>query len=176
MSTLKYFAYGSNLHPVRLQQRVPESKFLCVATLAGYRLCFHKRSDDGSAKADAWFTGSANDVIYGAVYQMPESQRLVLDRYEGVGSGYEVKQLQVVADDELHDAFVYVAQASHIDADLKPYHWYRDLVLRGAGHHCLPEYYLSTISAVESIDDALIERDQLNQEILGAIARYPSYR
>jgi gamma-glutamylcyclotransferase len=174
MSTLKYFAYGSNLHPVRLQQRVPESEFLCVASLAGYRLCFHKRSDDGSAKADAWFTGSANDVIYGALYRMPESERLVLDRYEGVGNGYEVRQLEVVADDGLHDAFIYIAQASHLDTNLQPYHWYRDLVLHGADHHDLPEHYISSIAAVEAVEDAMVERNQSNQEILRKIARFTS--
>lgn len=176
MSTLKYFAYGSNLHPVRLQKRVPESEFLCLASLAGYQLCFHKRSDDGSAKADAWFTGSANDVIYGALYQMPARQRPVLDRYEGVGNGYEVKLLEVVADEGLHDAFIYVAQASHVDANLKPYHWYRDLVLRGAEHHDLPEQYISTIAAAESVDDTLVERNRLNQELLQAITRFTGYR
>lgn len=172
MSTIKYFAYGSNLHPVRLQQRVPESAFLRTATLAGYQLRFHKRSDDGSAKADAWYTGDANDLIYGALYQMPASERLVLDRFEGVGKGYEVEQLEVISDDGLHEAFVYIAQASHIEPDLQPYHWYRELVLRGADHHGLPEQYISSIAAVESVNDIATERNQLNQEILGAIARF----
>ena len=172
MSTIKYFAYGSNLHPVRLQERVPDSSFLSTATLTGYQLRFHKRSDDGSSKADAWYTGNANDVIYGALYQMPASERLVLDRYEGVGKGYEVERLEVVTDDEAHEAFVYIAQASHIEPNMKPYHWYRELVLRGADHHGLPKQYISGIAEVESVYDIVIERNLSNQQILDAIARF----
>ncbi len=28
---LRYFAYGSNLHPLRLQLRVPSTELLCTA-------------------------------------------------------------------------------------------------------------------------------------------------
>ena len=34
------------------------------------RFEFHKRSHDGSAKADAAFTASSNDRVWGVVYQL----------------------------------------------------------------------------------------------------------
>jgi gamma-glutamylcyclotransferase len=97
---IKYFAYGSNLHPIRLKHRVPESEFLFIATLKAYQLNFHKRSSDGSAKANAFFTGNDDDMIHGAVYHMPSDKRYLLDHHEGLGNGYEVELLEVFASDK----------------------------------------------------------------------------
>lgn len=173
MTLLKYFAYGSNLHPVRLQQRVPQSEFLCVATLAGYRLCFHKRAGDGSAKCNILHTGNGADLVHGAIYQLPMNQRYVLDRYEGVGFGYEVEHVKVSAGDRVHGVFAYVAQESHIDNRLQPYHWYKELVVRGARHHRMPQHYISRIDAVPSAHDQEHGRRQENESLLESIRNYP---
>ena len=52
-ATLLYFAYGSNLHPERLRERVPSAESLGVARLEAHVLRFHKRGRDGSGKCDA---------------------------------------------------------------------------------------------------------------------------
>jgi gamma-glutamylcyclotransferase len=173
MAPLKYFAYGSNLHPVRLQQRVPQSEFLCVATLAGYRLCFHKRAGDGSGKCNIFYTGDGDDLVHGAIYQLPIHQRYILDRYEGVGYGYEIEHMEVSTADRVHKVFAYVAQESHIDNDLLPYHWYKELVARGARHHRMPQHYISRIDAVASIPDQEHSRRQENESLLETIRNYP---
>jgi len=42
MSTLYYFAYGSNLHPLRLQARLSSAQLIGTTILPGYALKFHK--------------------------------------------------------------------------------------------------------------------------------------
>lgn len=46
-----YAAYGSNLHPVRLQERVKSASVRGTAVLEDWKLAFSKRSKDGSGKA-----------------------------------------------------------------------------------------------------------------------------
>jgi hypothetical protein len=71
MSTIHYFAYGSNMSTPRLRYRVPGCRFTFVARLPNYKLCFHKRSKDGSAKCNAFRTAEPTDAVIGAVYQIP---------------------------------------------------------------------------------------------------------
>ena len=57
MTLLYYLAYGSNLHPVRLTERVPSARFLGLTSLFGYQLRFHKRHEpDGSGKCNMYHT------------------------------------------------------------------------------------------------------------------------
>jgi hypothetical protein len=65
---IHYFAYGSNLHPVRLIERVPSANLVGVIGLSKHRLAFQKRSKDGSSKCNLFQTGSASDLVYGAIY------------------------------------------------------------------------------------------------------------
>lgn len=51
-NTLHYFAYGSNLHPYRLIQRVPNARLVATTRLDGYGVSFSKRSHDGSSKCN----------------------------------------------------------------------------------------------------------------------------
>ncbi len=170
---LKYFAYGSNLHPVRLKLRVPESEFVCCATLKGYQLCFHKRAGDGSSKCNVLYTGDDTDIVHGAIYQLPKSLRHVLDRYEGVGFGYEVEDLEVSAQGETHKVFAYVAQDTHIDDGMLPYHWYKELVVKGAEHHDLPQQYIDELYSIDSAHDLEDVRRRENERIVSIMRDYP---
>ena len=85
---LFYLAYGSNLHPLRLADRIASVALIGSLRLEGYRLLFHKKGQDGSGKCDLRFTGSATDSAYGALYTISSTQKAILDRFEGRGSGY----------------------------------------------------------------------------------------
>ena len=65
---LYYLAYGSNLHPVRLSERVPSAELLGVVELREYRLVFQKRGWDGSSKCTLVRTGETSVGAYGAMY------------------------------------------------------------------------------------------------------------
>ena len=139
------FAYGSNMSIRRLQARVPESRFRTVAWLRHHRLVFHKRSrEDASAKCDALHTGDSGDWVMGVVYDIPERDKPILDRIEGLGSGYdEVLIRPETPEGGLLEARMYAA--TDVDASLVPYSWYRAHVLIGARENAFPEAYVERI-------------------------------
>lgn len=74
MSTILYFAYGSNMSTPRLRYRVASCRLSFIARLLNYKLCFHKRSTDGSAKCNAFRTATPADTVIGVVYEIPTNQ------------------------------------------------------------------------------------------------------
>jgi hypothetical protein len=65
-----------------------------------------------------------------------------------------------------------VAESKAIDASLKPYHWYKQLVLAGARYHQFPESYISYLEEVESINDPDNTRRLSNEGILENIKKF----
>lgn len=147
-----YFSYGSNMSRQRIKQRIASAEFLSVATLAGHRLLFHKWGTDRSGKCDACCTEKQSDSVIGVVYEIDPEEKPTLDRIEGLGYGYAEKTVELRGPDgRPMRAFTYCALK--IDPNLKPYHWYKEHVLRGAEAAKLPPEYVESIRAVESIDD-----------------------
>lgn len=133
-----YFAYGSNMSTSRLRERVPSAEALGCYALDEHDLRFHKSSKDGSGKCDAYFTSDPKDVIYGVLFKINPAEKSALDRVEGLGHGYDVKEITVTAHDGTRvTATTYVA--TQIDMKLKPYSWYVNHVLVGAKEAVLPE-------------------------------------
>ena len=161
---LLYYAYGSNLHPARLAARIPSSRFLGIALLPNYQLAFHKRGADGSAKCNALFSGDPEHQLPGALFQMRAAEKPTLDEIEGLG--YRVDTLSVCLAGEMLSAFAYIAEDDYIDPQLKPYHWYKELVYLGALYHAFPAHLIEQIARVESIQDEDIERHQKNEQLL----------
>lgn len=169
------FAYGSNLCVQRMLARAPSARVVAVASLAGHALRWHKAGRDGSGKCDAFFTGNDDDVVHGVVYDLTQADKRALDRFEGLGEHYGEKLAQLVAapgggfrrDGETQDgndarervvagaleATVYVALPGRVDANARPWTWYRDHVLTGARQHGLPAHYVARIEAVEAAED-----------------------
>ena len=44
-------------------------------------------------------------------------------------------------------------RTTHIDDGLKPYHWYKNLVVLGAKHLQFPDAYVRSIEMIESVED-----------------------
>lgn len=165
---IHYFAYGSNLLPLRLSQRVASSQSLGQAVLAGYRLAFHKKGSDASGKCNVFHTGLDEHQVIGVVYRMLASERLLLDQAESLGAGYELAWQDVELAGESATVFFYQAPEAYIDDSLLPYHWYKQLVVQGALYHRLPEPWVAALQRVESRDDPDPGRDALHQRILKA--------
>ena len=163
MYTLYYLAYGSNLHPPRLRERVPSAEPLGVVTLSGWTLRFHKRSEDGSGKCNLVHTGQKGERAYGVVYRILAREKVRLDRAEGLGLGYREHSLELP---EFGRAFLYLATDSHIDETLRPYDWYKAFVLAGAEHHGLPADYRRAIEAVPHQPDPDPQRTLAARSIL----------
>ncbi|MEW6982536.1 gamma-glutamylcyclotransferase family protein [Colwelliaceae bacterium 6471] len=155
---MKYFAYGSNMSLARLQQRVPSAKRIAVVFLEQHQLRFHKLSLDGSGKCDAYLTGETNDLVIGTLYEIDGKEKWALDEAEGLGHGYDIKNVQVRTNSgEIIDAFTYYA--IRIEPSSKPYSWYLNHVITGAKEINIPPAYLAKILAIESIEDHDRQRD-----------------
>ncbi|MFQ5469203.1 MAG: gamma-glutamylcyclotransferase family protein [Gammaproteobacteria bacterium] len=161
---LLYFAYGSNMHPRRMKKRAPHSQFVCTATLHRYKLYFHKKGKDESGKCNAYFTDNPFHRVFGVVYRISASDKLALDKVEGLGSGYDAAKIDVFANNHYSHVFAYLANPDYIDDQLIPFSWYKQLVIQGAGIHGFPASYVKRIQNITAIadTDAIRARNHLN--------------
>jgi len=126
-----YFAFGSNMLKSRMQKRVPSAIVSSTATLLQHVFKFHKRSKDGSTKADAMYTGNINDTVHGVLYTMSRADKSALDAVEGRHYGYEQKWVYVTDVNGIkRKAFMYYA--TDIDINDVPFSWYKQTVVDGA--------------------------------------------
>ncbi|TXS92902.1 gamma-glutamylcyclotransferase [Parahaliea maris] len=162
---MRYFAYGSNMSLARLRERVPSAARIGCYALREHDLRFHKSGRDGSAKCDAFFTASGLDVIHGALFEIDPGEKPYLDRVEGLGFGYDEKEVILTASNGARvTAVTYVATV--IDHTLKPYSWHLNHVHIGATEIAAPgDYVERKILAVDVIEDRDTARDSLERAI-----------
>ncbi len=115
--------------------------------MPGWSLQFHKRSVDGSGKCNIVNSGKG---IYVAVYEMQERDKEKLDQIEGIGKGYHDFSIDVP---EFGSCSTYLGFTRHICDELKPYDWYREMVLLGCRKLDFPDNYVSSIEAVRNGPD-----------------------
>jgi len=163
--TINYAAYGSNLHPLRLAKRLGEVKHLGTGRMDDFALRFHKRGNiDGSGKCN--FIEHAGSCVCLAIYRLPEKVIETLDALEGVGNGYEKTE---ILSEDYGRCLIYRAEASHIDDDLAPFTWYKDLVLEGCRYHQFPDEYIETVANVPAIADPEHDRTRRYAELVEAL-------
>lgn len=162
---MRYFAYGSNMYTKRIQGRVSSAKPIAVGYITEHDLRWHKVSKkDGSGKCDCCFTGSPDDKVYGVVFEIDPSQKAELDRFEGLGYGYDEKQVTVITDTGEVDAITYFA--TNTDSSLHPYNWYKKLVVAGAYEHGLSVDYIRKLENTPVVNDSDEERGRKELSIL----------
>lgn len=162
---MHYFAYGSNMFTKRIQNRVSSANPIAVGHISEHELHWHKVSKkDGSGKCDCYFTGSPDDKVYGVVFEIDPSQKAELDRFEGLGYGYDEKQVTVITDTGEVDTITYFA--TNTDSSLHPYHWYKKLVVAGAYEHRLPAGYIRKLENTPEAIDSDEERVRNELSIL----------
>lgn len=140
---------------LRAPTRCPSTEPLAVGMLAGHVLAFRKESDDRSAKCDIP-TGKPEDFVHGFVFRIASSERKQLEQAEGVGKGYEATVGEIVTSHGTIPCVTYVA--TRINDRLRPYDWYRDLVLAGALEHDLPDSYVTRIAETPTVPDPMPAR------------------
>lgn len=160
-----YLAYGSNMATARLQQRVPAAQRIGLVELPGHLLTFDNLSTkDGSGKCAALPTGHAEDLVLAVLYRLPRQEKATLDGYEGLGVEYRDAFVPIrLPDGAAAEALIYYA--SNLASGLRPYHWYKEHVLRGAQENELPNAYIERIRCCASIDDPQPERQQREMSI-----------
>lgn len=135
---------------IRGDDRCPSARPLGAAALPGYVLKWHKRSKkDGSGKCDIVKSDAAGAIVYGVLYEIPDHEKAMLDRAEGLGYGYKQVEIEVPWEGRSVAAMTYVA--TDVDATLKPLDWYHAHVVEGAIEHGFPAEYIAALSSVETI-------------------------
>lgn len=163
MTRPRYAAYGSNLHPRRLEARVPSARLLGTARLDGFALGFNKRGMDGSGKCTI-FAGSTG--IYAAVYSLAADEKPLLDRLEHAGTGYDVIELDVPG---YGNCFTYRVTDDWFVRNLAPFCWYHEMVLRGMRLHGFPDDYVAAVASVVPVRDPDNVRRECNRALLLAM-------
>ena len=166
MDHFLYFAYGSNLLSTRLMaaKRCPSALSLGLASLASRRLKWHKPSKkDGSTKCDI-VPAAMESIVHGVLYQIPSAERPALDREEGLGKGYDALTVSVLHNRNMVQAVTYCATLT--DPMLKPWSWYRALVIAGAKEHGLPAPYVKALSEVAAGIDPDEKRHNENMALI----------
>jgi hypothetical protein len=123
---------------------------------------------DRSGKCNAFASGNNNRVV-GVLFSFDPAERAKLDAVEGVGRGYEHAMVTVINEKGRRQKVLsYLATPDYIDDSLKPYGWYKDLVLAGGREHELPPDYIAKyIQSVEAIEDPNKARDKEQRVTLG---------
>ena len=161
---MKYFAYGSNMSLARLQERVPSARKLEIVTLKNHQLRFNMSGTDGSGKCDSYETNNSEDLVIGVLFEINVNEKVILDRAESLGTGYNEKIVFVQSKSgETFEALIYCA--IKIDDSLKPYSWYLNHVIVGAKETKLPMEYLAVIESVECIEDPNKNREEKERAI-----------
>jgi gamma-glutamylcyclotransferase len=164
IATLLHFGYGSNMLSRRLRVRTPSAIAKTVGHVTGRRLTFDKVSEDGSGKCDIEPTSHTTDRVYGVIFEIACTEKGALDRAEGLGGGYREERVTVVTSSGSYDALAYVA--SNKEPALRPYHWYKALVVAGAGEHGLPGPYIEWLRTIDSKPDPNVARRAKEEALL----------
>ncbi len=159
-----YFAYGSNMLNKRLQLRVPSASPLTTGIIRDYGLCYYKRGMDESGKCT--IKQKEKSEVHGVVFEMDKMEKKKLDIAEGLGNGYESDTITVETADQKLQAYTYIAERSYVDESLKPYSWYKKLVIAGAYQHHLPDRYISSALDVKTVRDMNQKRAKENRDII----------
>ena len=146
MTTIRYFAYGSNMLSARLRARCPSARLIGPARIAGHQLSFSKRSQDGSGKATLAPSAGSEISTLGVIFEIDRGDMAALDAAEERGTGYNrLDQFAVhclTRKENLHHT-TYIA--CNPVAGLKPYDWYLALVIAGAQENKLSEAYIKDL-------------------------------
>ncbi len=120
-----YFAYGSNMEPVRMTRRCPGAYPLGRAVLRNYKLTER-------LYADIDFQEGAS--VFGFLYLISERNLQKLDSFEGYPKVYRRMWLDVEFDGEVYPAITYeMTEATKLARNGKPYpEEYRKICSAGA--------------------------------------------
>jgi len=164
-----YLAYGSNLHPARLANRIGPVADLGSIRLPGWRLVFDKRGSDGSAKANLRAAPGTEQVAWGALFELDRQQYARLDRFEGAGRGYDAFWLDIEVDGVGAEAVTYLSPGHWRTAHARPWSWYRDLVLAGARYHRFPADVIGRLQSIAVLEDPDRERAARHYRLLDTL-------
>ncbi len=135
------FAYGSNLAEDQMEAWCPRYEFLGPARLEGFRLEFRRRSIRWQGGA-ADVVEAEGEVVWGALYELPDGELERLDRKEAAGDAYRRREVRVDHGGEPSSAVVYEVIEKE-PSEPTPAPAYGEAMLRGAAERGLPTQWRS---------------------------------
>lgn len=135
-----YFAYGSNMNPLRVEARQLPVVEAWAAVLPGYRLVFNKRAHGKQGVAYANIAFCRQSRVEGVAYRLAEPADILrMDPFEGTPVRYSREVFHVETVQGPLAAWVYVANRAWIADDLLPERPYLQHLLAGE-QYLSPEY------------------------------------
>jgi len=152
-----FFGYGSMMFLGELRHRCPTAQFVAVAKLPDHALKFTRYSKSrGCGVADA--VEHRGDEIWGVVYEVENSDLIVLDECEGFrldrsleANSYVRRQRVVLRDGEPKDPILAAIYFANRQANPpKPNLDYKRLLIDGARHWGLPQSYQKMLEKIDT--------------------------
>jgi len=162
VSTVWYFAYGSNLQSATLRGRRGIAVLRSLAMRApGWRLVFDKPGLVGRA-AFANIVPAEESEVFGVAFEITADDHAHVELTEGVAIGnyrrVEIAVEPLDASVPWSPPRVLSLSSDKRDPSLLPTTRYLDLVIEGAIEHGLPEPWVRSLRAVPAREETVDER------------------
>ena len=134
-----YFAYGSNLNHKQMNCRCRDNKFIKKVYLDNYTFVYDGYSNEWKG-AVANILKSADNIVWGGLYEISKSDLENLDRYEGFPNSYNKEELKVKDDQgNIYKVITYFRTGEKIGI---PSDKYKKIIIDGAKDCNLPDNYV----------------------------------
>jgi len=141
-----YFAYGSNMNPLRMRTRGLSFSEALAGHLPGYELCFNKRAHDRPDTAYANIRYCQGSMVEGVLYRLDDPAEISkMDPFEGTPIFYSRERMPVLTAQGMLPGWVYVANPAWRSEGLRPTRDYLEHLLAGREH--LSESYWQALVA-----------------------------
>ncbi len=117
----KYFAYGSNMNPLRVEERGLGVSRVVPATLVGYELCFDKTAAHHAGIGHANIRWAAAHQVEGVLYTLVDEHQIhKMDPYERAPWNYGREAVPVRTGEGDDWAWTYFANPAFLQESLLP--------------------------------------------------------
>nr|BAN20850.1 conserved hypothetical protein [Riptortus pedestris] len=147
----RYFAYGSNLLEKRIHINNPTAKRVSIGKLQNFRLDFNYWSERWGGNA-ATVVPDDNECVWGAIWDIDNSNMADLDRQEGVDAGV-YKVINVNVEDpsganmtcRSYQLCSLPTYSPQLPSSRYPSKIYLDTIIKGAVESKLPNDYIEKL-------------------------------
>jgi hypothetical protein len=148
----RYFAYGSNMNPLRVQARGLRAVGMRGARLHDVRLTFDKSAADHPNSGHAALAYAPGESVEGVLYDLAEpAEILKMDLYERTPINYSRELVHLTLAGTVVPGWTYFANRAVLRRGLRPSRSYLGHLLAGAPY--LSASYLSGLKAITCVDD-----------------------
>ncbi len=136
-----YFAYGSNMNPLRVAERGLKSAKPMSALLRFYRLVFNKRSKGSRTTGHANIEYDPVSNVEGVLYKLDSSEEILkMDPFENAPVNYSREAVRLETECGVRWAWTYFANPALKQDGLLPEREYLDHLLKGKSYLSISYY------------------------------------